>query len=135
MLKACKYCGRVHDTKNKCRQAIERDEARKQYKAKQSKKYTKQNTDKYRNTQSWRDARARALDRDYKMCRVCFEEGIFNCNNLSVHHIVPLKQDYSRRADLYNLITLCEDHHQLAECGVISVDRLSDMAQTSPSMP
>ena len=34
----------------------------------------------------------------------------YNYEGLEVHHIIPLEEDYSRRLDSYNLITLCNMH-------------------------
>ena len=68
---------------------------------------------------------AEILERDYHCCRVCLSAGIINSNDLSVHHIIPLKDDYDRRLDNDNLITLCRYHHEAAERGHISRQELA----------
>ena len=66
-------------------------------------------------------------DRDKNMC-LCCAAGMpktskqFNTEDLSVHHIVPIEEDYSQRLDGANLITVCGIHHEMCEAGVISRD-------------
>jgi 5-methylcytosine-specific restriction endonuclease McrA len=43
---------------------------------------------------------------------------------LSVHHITSLKEDFSKRLDNDNLITLCELCHRKAEVGAIKKEEL-----------
>lgn len=51
---------------------------------------------------------------------------------LSVHHIVPLSEDYERRLDAGNLITLCRFCHAKAEHGGILRARLFELASIPP---
>lgn len=46
--------------------------------------------------------------------------------DLEVHHIVPLHEDFDRRLDDDNLISLCQYHHDMADSGVISREFLSE---------
>ena len=39
----------------------------------------------------------------------------YTYKELEVHHIIPIEEDYSKRLDDTNLITLCRYHHELAE--------------------
>lgn len=48
----------------------------------------------------------------------------FNNEDLSVHHIRPLNTNYELRLNDENLITLCRNHHEMAEKCEISVDKL-----------
>ena len=43
----------------------------------------------------------------------------YTYKELEVHHIVPIEEDYSKRLDETNLITLCRYHHELAEKNTI----------------
>ena len=83
--------------------------------------------DLFRNRKVWQRKAAEILERDYHCCRVCLLAGIINSNDLSVHHIIPLKDDYDRRLDNDNLITLCRYHHEAAERGQISRKELVTM--------
>ena len=44
-----------------------------------------------------------------------------------MHHIIPLEEDYNKRLDSDNLITLCRYHHELAEKGEISREELQEI--------
>lgn len=107
MLKSCKYCGRVHDNKYDCGK-----------KPKRKKKIN--NINKFRWSRKWREKSEDIKRRDNYLCSVCKEENRYNYSNLEVHHIVPLKEDFDKRLDDDNLITLCEEHHEKAERGEIS---------------
>lgn len=50
-------------------------------------------------------------------------------DELSVHHIIPLNEDFNRRLDEDNLITLCSRHHEDAEAGKISRATLLKLAR------
>lgn len=46
----------------------------------------------------------------------------YNTEELSVHHIIPLREDFNKRADLSNALTVCRAHHDMCEDGRISRD-------------
>lgn len=102
MLKSCKYCGRIHDDKTVCA-----------LKPVSSKKDSKAN--RFRKTNAWKEKSVEIRQRDNFLCQVCLKENIFNYQDLQVHHIIPLEQDYDKRLDNDNLITLCSKHHKQAE--------------------
>lgn len=114
MKKACKHCGKVHDKSYKC--------SKKPVKIKRSTEF-----DIFRSSYAWQKKREAIKKRDNFCCKICFLN-IFNkkIDNfyIEVHHIIPLAEDYSKRLDDDNLITLCEQHHKMAENGVISRDTL-----------
>ena len=60
------------------------------------------------------------------MCQVCIRQSEikYNPHNLEVHHIVGLRNDYNKRLDNDNLITLCREHHEMAEAGKIDASWL-----------
>lgn len=55
----------------------------------------------------------------------------FNTEDLSVHHIVPIEEDYSQRLDGSNLITVCGIHHEMCETGIISRDVQKHLVEES----
>ena len=111
MLKSCKYCGRIHSNKFDCGK-----------KPKRNKEPTKIN--KFRWSRKWREKRNQIVQRDNYLCLVCKHRGKYNYNDLEVHHITSLEEDFDRRLDEDNLITLCEEHHEQAERGEISKEYL-----------
>ena len=114
MLKTCSICGRIHDFDKVCY-------------TQKNKKVTNQN--KFRNTYIWQEKRNEIRERDMHICQVCLRDKydtdfVYNYEGLEVHHIVPIEEDYSRRLDSYNLITLCNMHHRMAEEGIIEREYL-----------
>lgn len=111
MKKSCPYCGRIHEKKFNCGK-------RPQKKKLQYKK------DSFRSTAVWQHKREEIKQRDNYMCQVCFRRLYqtiepFNAEDISVHHNIPLEEDYEKRLDNDNLITLCGYHHELAENQII----------------
>ena len=122
MLKSCRYCGKIHDSKYIC----PNKPIRKQYK--------KTEEDKFRNTKAWQRKRDYIKDRDRGLCQVCMRKLYntikqYNYTNIEVHHIIPLREDYELRMEEDNLISLCKYHHELAERGDIPRDVLKDMIE------
>jgi len=56
-------------------------------------------------SEDWKFARAFVLRRDKYTCQHCRAKGV----RLHVDHKIPITVDWSRRLDLLNLQTLCED--------------------------
>ena len=116
MLSSCVYCGRIHDNNALCEHKKSIIDARgKKHKSKE---------DKYRGSYDWVKTREKILKRDRFLCVVCnklnggnFRK--FNSDLLEVHHIIPIKEDFSRRNNPNNLITVCRRHHEECEKGVI----------------
>ena len=85
------------------------------------------------------DARALALDRDYHLCRLCFD-GTFGDYRksygakipLEVHHIEPLSVAFDKRIDLDNLITLCPVHHKMSDRDEVPREFLRGLAESPP---
>lgn len=118
MLRTCSVCGKIHEEDKMCKRVYSR------------KKDTKAIS--FRNSYNWRIKRTQIKVRDMYMCRVCLIEKhktIFKYNhqNIQVHHIVPLMEDYSKSLDSDNLICLCSYHHRLAEDGIITKDELQEI--------
>lgn len=110
MLKSCKYCGRYHQSKFDCG----KKPIYKKYK----------DNDVFRSSIEWRNKRDEIRSRDYNLCQICIRR-LYNTINqytyddISVHHAIPIEQDYSKRLDNSNLITTCGYHHEMMESGKI----------------
>lgn len=126
MLRSCKYCGRIHDSKVICKE-----------KAVSSKRKKEDNEQiKFRNKNVWKKKREHIKARDHYMCQACLHDILhdgsrrINGDNLSVHHIKPLEEDKEREYALDDdwLITLCEHHHKLADAGQIDANILHEIA-------
>ncbi len=121
MLKSCKYCGRIHDSSINCgKKPI----------------YRKRRTDQssFRSTQVWRNKSIEIRARDHYLCQVCFRKMYgtverLNSKGIEVHHIIPVAEDWEKRLDNYNLISLCNMHHDLADEGGIPREVLSDIVR------
>lgn len=119
MLKTCSKCGIVSE-----------DHICKYRTYKKKTKDSKAN--KFRNTKAWANKSAEIKQRDKCLCQVCINNlyytiNIYNYDKLEVHHIVPVNEDYERRLDNDNLITLCNFHHKMAEVGKIPREELKNL--------
>ena len=121
MLKSCQYCGRVHDKNYICRAKPKRI------------KYKTSEAMAFRNSSEWRRLRKLVKDRDLWTCQACVNKLGSNIKpfsrQLEVHHIIPIEEDYERRSDEENLITLCDWHHEEAEKGSIARTVLLNIAK------
>lgn len=109
MLKSCKYCLRIHDSKYDCGK-----------KPKRKKEPNEKN--KFRWSRKWREKAVRIKERDGYLCQMALQENPprYVYTNLEVHHIIPLEEDWDLRLDEGNLITLSEEYHERAERGEIT---------------
>lgn len=117
MNKSCRYCGIVPEDHvcpyRKRKYKYEKDSLK----------------DAFRSSAAWQKMRAYIKRRDRYLCRVCITGDYDTLNELTidhleVHHIVPLHEDFDRRLDSDNLITLCDYHHGMADRGIISREYL-----------
>lgn len=114
MLRACPHCGRIHDSRHRCAAAAK-------------KRRRESAADRWRSTKEWQRARDAVRERDRNMCVWCADEGVVETEGLSVHHVVPLEEDFGKRDDMDNLATLCARHHELAERGEAGRDEIRAM--------
>lgn len=131
ILYSCPYCGRIHDRDYECAE-------------KTPKRVFKRPVEDRRETQfhhshAWHKKANQIRYRDKNLCRACLAElpGTYrqlNYYRLSVHHIVPLVEDWDRRLDDSNLITLCPIHHEMAESGRLPRRKLFRLASTKPNL-
>ena len=68
----------------------------------------------------WQKKREEIKKRDLYLCQICIRElydtvNKYNTKDLSVHHNIPINEDYNKRLDNNNLITLCDYHHKMCE--------------------
>ena len=111
MYKSCSKCGKIHSTKYKCN-SIKRI-------------YTTDiNERKLRNTYKWQKKSRQIRDESNYLCDVCRDKGIYNYNNIEVHHITKLKDDPNSLLDDDNLICLCQEHHKQADNGKLNINYL-----------
>lgn len=117
MLKACSYCGRVHDTRYTC-------------KAKKIKRgsYERDEVHKLRQLNAWKRKSVEIREAANYLCEVCRDKGIYTYQGLEVHHITPLKDDTDGLLENDNLVCLCGYCHEKAEKGAIEADYLRRLA-------
>lgn len=111
MLKTCKHCG-VVDENHICPHRKSRQ------------KSGDRQSDKFRSTIGWQRKREEIKTRDKYLCQVCLRNryntlNLLNFKTVQVHHITSIQEDYNRRLDNDNLISLCAYHHKMAEEGQI----------------
>lgn len=111
MKRYCSRCHRMHDINIKC--TPERISKPKETEARS-----------FRGTSRWTRKSLEIRERDKFLCVYCLSKGRLTYERLSVHHIVPLSEDIDKGFDDNNLITLCEEHHKLADRGEISREEL-----------
>ena len=121
MLRSCKYCGKIHDTKLICPN-------KPQYFPKKS----STSTDIHR-SYKWTLLSTHIRERDNYLCQCCLN-GIMSdkklsTNDLEVHHIDSITDNSARAYDVKNLVTLCRYHHEKAESGEISKNILFELVE------
>lgn len=130
MLKACSYCGGIHE--GECTHKQKRNYKQEHANASDSRKKER----KFRSSVEWQDCRRNILDRDKHLCRLCLHEdnyiSVGQC--LDVHHIEPLHRAWKKRTDEKNLITLCKMHHHKADHGEYKREYLKKIISTPPTI-
>ncbi|HPZ75313.1 MAG TPA: HNH endonuclease, partial [Candidatus Pacearchaeota archaeon] len=79
----------------------------------------------------WREKRNQIIERDKYLCQMSLREDPprYVYTNLEVHHIIPIEEDWDKRLDDDNLITLSEEYHEKAERGEIPRETLIEIAE------
>lgn len=104
----CSRCGRILPVGQRCtcQPAYRRD-------------YNRFRRDKrlqrFRASDEWKRVRQQVIERDEGLDQYVLHETGELKAGFSVHHIVPLSEDWSRRTDPSNLITLSDDTHASIE--------------------
>lgn len=94
---------------------------------------------RFRSTEAWKKKSEEIRTRDKYLCQICFRKLYgtrkqYNDVGVSVHHIIPIVEDWDSRLDNDKLIVLCEEHHKAAERGDIPRDRLLAIAREQEEM-
>ncbi len=116
-LKSCKYCGRIVDRNHVCP------------KKPKKKQYARTEAEQGRYTYAWERKSLEIRERSLYMCAVCRDQGRVSCDNLEVHHIIPLVDRPDLLLEDENLICLDDWHHEQAERGEISREYLFRLAK------
>lgn len=121
MLKTCKHCG-VVDENHICPHRKSRQ------------KSGDRQSDKFRKTKGWTNKSIEIRRRDKYLCQVCLRNKyntltFLNYKTVEVHHITPIAEDYNRRLDNDNLISLCSYHHKMADKGQIPRAELYEIVE------
>ena len=122
MYKTCQWCGIVpldHVCPHKPKVIYKRKDGK---------------LDRFRSSRLWQRKRDEIKERDLYLCKACAANiqpviKAYNYKDLEVHHIIKLAEDYEKRLDNDNLITLCVLHHKMADRGQISVQRLKKLIE------
>lgn len=122
MKKACSLCGGIHDRYESCPKSPHKKE---DY-------VIKDEIYKFRNSAAWQKKREQIKKRDLYLCQACLNNlpgtvRQINREDLSVHHIQPLRTNFDKRLEENNLITLCEIHHSMADRGLLSAKTLKNL--------
>lgn len=119
--RSCKWCGRTHKENYIC--------------YKKSPKQ-KKNTEavKFRNSMVWQSKREEIKKRDKYLCQVCIRNLYepryqYQYEDLHVHHAVPVIENESGHLDNNNLITLCSEHHHMADKGKIPLMEIKEIIE------
>ena len=88
--------------------------------------------DRFRKTKAWTNKSIEIRQRDRYLCQCCLHNLYdtiewLNYKTVEVHHITPINEDYNRRLDNDNLISLCSYHHKMADKGQIPREVLYDL--------
>ncbi len=116
MLKSCKYCGRIHDSKFDCGR-------------KPKSKYKRKESEQIRYTTPMKRKSVEIKESANYLCEVCRDKGKFVTSGLETHHIEKLVDRPDLALDNNNLICLCRNCHEQAEKGYIDVSYLRELAR------
>ena len=91
-------------------------------------------SDRFRKTKGWTDKSIEIRQRDRYLCQLCLRNkyntlSFLNYKTVEVHHITPINEDYNRRLDNNNLISLCSYHHKMADKGQIPRAELYEIVE------
>jgi ribosomal protein S14 len=115
--KSCKHCGRIHEEDYIC--------PKKPPKPPKISKPTEQYI--LRSTYRWGQTREAIRKRDMYLCQVCLREGVYNCDDIEVHHAVKINDNKDLAFEPGNLITLCREHHEMADNGDIPISKIKEI--------
>lgn len=100
-IRSCGYCGKLHRTNEICDKKPKRRESYGEDVKKQMTFYS---------TSKWQKLRELVKSDNNYMCQICKEICEVSYAD-SVHHIVPINENWELRDDIDNLIPVCDFHH------------------------
>ena len=88
----------------------------------------------FHRSHKWKEKSINIRERDNYCCQICRRgmyqpERQFETDDISVHHIEPIAEDWDSRLDEDNLISLWLGHHEMAERGEIEREVLHEIAK------
>ena len=93
-------------------------------------RYDAREANKVHHSNRWTKMSLSIRERDKFLCVYCLEhDKHVNMTDIEVHHIVPIEQDSDRAYESSNLISLCREHHEQAEKGLIDRGTLEALAR------
>ena len=111
--KFCSRCNKLIDKADSycdsCKEKVDKERNR----AYNKKRYNDEDEKRYQrfyNSTAWKRTKGLRLMIDNGLCVECFKKGILT-KATTVHHIIELKQDWSKRLDIDNLESLCHNCH------------------------
>jgi 5-methylcytosine-specific restriction enzyme A len=116
MLVSCIYCNNLHNRNVICKKKTK------------AKKKDPTYISKFRNTKAWQKKRNEIKKRDKLLCQYCLQDHKYTFINLEVHHIEAISENWEKRLNDLNLITLCSSCHKMAEKMEIKRDLLQRIA-------
>lgn len=117
MLKACKYCGRIHARDFDCGRRPVRT------------KYVRSEAEQLRYTGAMNAKSRQIKERQAFLCPLCVAAGDLRPKQLETHHIRKLRLHPELALEDENLIALCLEHHELADRGVVEEEQLRELAR------
>lgn len=104
----------------------------KEWKIKNHYKAPSKNTkeEKFYSSKSWQDLRNYIKARDNYLCQECLKEGRIT-EATQVHHIVTILEDFNKRFDEENLVSLCNYHHKKAHGKLTKTEILKHEEETA----
>lgn len=121
-LRPCLYpgCPELTNQTYCMKHQLKRMQQRRRDKAKQDEYYDRfkrdQQSKQFYHSKDWKKAREQALVRDNYLCQHCLKKKRFTRATI-VHHIVEVKEDWGKRFDIDNLISLCAACHNRVHAG------------------
>lgn len=122
MLKACPWCGRIHDSREDCGR-------------RPPKKYRREESERGRDTRAWKRKAEQIKTDSHYLCENCLSQGVLTWDGLEAHHIIKLRERPDLLLDDDNLVCLCEKCHKKADVGVISAAFLRQLAKKRNNIP
>ena len=120
-LKTCTYCRKIHGNEINCT-------AKRGYYREKNARYEKDKDYlKFIKSKQWFNKSQEIKLLDSHCCLVCKSLGLISPTYLEVHHINKVRNDYDKRLENNNLITLCVFHHKQADTNKIASSELHSL--------